>query len=66
MTRPGGSISVKAIPVSCVAFGFVIVRVKTVVSPGPKSSSCESANDFVIVGGRSTVIVAVAATPVTS
>ena len=57
---PDGRLSKKMMPVIAKVFGFVIVKLKAVVSPGPGNSSCESANDLVIIGGNATVKVAVA------
>jgi hypothetical protein len=64
-TNPDGSVSEKATPVNAVEFGLVIVKLSAVVSPGPNSCSWESANDLAMVGGWTTVIVAVAAAPIT-
>jgi len=55
--NPDGRLSVNATPFSAVVvFGFVIVKVSTLVPP---SGIVAASNDFAIVGGPTTVIVAV-------
>ena len=61
--RPDGSTSKNVMPDKATEFGFVMVKLNSVVSPAPGNSSCESANDFVIVGGITTATVAVADKP---
>ena len=63
--NPAGSVSRNAIPVSAVVFGLETVKLNAVVFPGPNSCNWESANALVIVGGETTVTVAVAAAPTT-
>jgi hypothetical protein len=62
VVNPAGSVSVKLTPFSAtVPFGFVIVKVRLVV---PFSGMFAAPNDFAIVGGATTVIVAFAVPPV--
>ena len=55
--RPDGNVSVKAIPLSdAVAFGFVMVKLRAVA---PFSARKPAAKEWLIVGGATTVILAV-------
>ena len=67
MTRPDGSVSENATPVSAAGFvpGLVMVKVRLVVSVGvtPNSTIWGAPNAFVMVGGPNTFSVAVEVLP---
>jgi len=60
-TRPAGRLSVKAIPVSAIVFGLVMLKVSEVV---PFSGIVAAPNPLLMLGGLATVRFAVAVFPV--
>ena len=61
ITRPAGSVSLKATPVSAVAFGLLMVKVRAVV---PFSGMLAAPKTLVMLGGVTTVIEAFDVLPV--
>jgi len=60
LTTPGGKPSLKAIPLSALAFGLVMVKLSVLL---PFTATLAGAKDFVKVGGATTVSVALEVLP---